>query len=134
MDFSVTFLILTLLGLINAGHLAYTRIRHKPLVCPMDHDCTLVTESRWSKMFGVRNEYLCTLYFIVMLLGALILLISPATIPQLGIILFVVSLFGALYSIFLIYLQAFVIKNYCFYCIVSAVISIILFLNGLMIR
>jgi len=121
MPFLATFVVLAIAGIVNAGYLVYKRREEKPLVCPINHDCGAVTESRWSNTLGIRNETLGLLLYIFCLLLAW---------RGNYALLFLVTGVGLLYSIFLVWLQIYVIKNYCFYCLISALIVLLLFLNA----
>ncbi len=126
------YLVLALGGLINSSYLFWNHHKKKPLVCPLDHDCSVVTESRWSHLFGVRNELLGIIFFVGMLTLGLISLTT--VLPSSTILLFILigSSLGILFSLFLVLLQTFVIKNYCFYCLISAVISTLLFVMSIL--
>lgn len=130
MTFETVFFVLSILGIADAGYLTYKHTRKQPLVCPIGDSCSLVTESRWSHLFGVRTEVLGLLYYLSLLFGILGILLIPAVREQLlGLLLWVTG-FGVLFSIFLVSLQAFVIKNYCFYCMISALLSLLLFFDS----
>src|SRR3972149_1960111 len=131
MIFDVTFIVLTILGITDAGYLAYEHLRRKPLVCPLDHDCSVVTESKWSKIFGVRNEVLGLIFYILAFVGVLILIFLPALSPLIKMVLMLGTFAGFLFSIFLTGISLFVIKDYCFYCLLSFGIILLLFLNSL---
>lgn len=131
MTYVATFLGLAILGLVDTGYLAFRHTRKKPLVCPLDHDCSKVTESKWSNVLGVRNEYLGILFYAGMAIGMLGALILPAWQPLLILLLFVGAGIGVLYSLFLVAVQFVVIKDYCFYCLVSAGITFLLLLNSM---
>jgi uncharacterized membrane protein len=128
-----TFIVLSAAGLINAGHLAYKHFEKKPLVCPINHNCNAVVESRWGNMLGVRNEILGVIYYGAVLAGGLLLAIAPAAIPNLTLLLLLATGIGLIFSIFLTALQAFVIKDYCFYCLTSALVALLLFANSVII-
>lgn len=117
-------------GLANAAYLAYGH-RKRTLICPLDHDCTTVTESRWGTFLGIRNEAWGLLYYG----AAFTALVLSAAAPSLtGIIIRFFPLFtgvGLLYSVFLLGVQAFVIRDYCFYCFISALITFLLFTDSL---
>ena len=130
MQFIATFIVLAIGGMLNAGYLTYERLRQKPLVCPLDHDCSVVTESKWSNILGVRNEYLGLLFYIAVFFGGLALVLTPDLIPDLNLILMLGTGAGLLFSIFLTAVQIFAIKDYCFYCIISAIITFLLFINS----
>ena len=95
MEFTATFIVLALLGIVDAGYLTLKHRQKQPLACPMDHDCSTVTESKWGAVFGVRNELLGLLYYVVMLVGIMAALFVPAfASPLYGV--FVVAASGAL--------------------------------------
>ena len=129
--FIVTFMVLSLAGIIDAGYLVYQHRQKKPLVCPLDHQCDVVTESKWSTLFYVRNDTLGLLFYISLLLGIVASILVPAWIPTLYLLLLLATGAGLLFSLFLIYLQMYVIKDYCFYCLISAGISTFLFVNSI---
>lgn len=131
MPFTATFIVLSLAGLINAGYLTYKHYQKKPLVCPINHDCNAVVESRWGNMLGVRNEVLGVLFYVAMLAGILIMILAPDIIPNLKVLLILGAGIGLVFSIVLTLIQKFAIKDYCFYCLISASISLLLFLNSL---
>lgn len=131
MIFFATFLGLGILGLVDAGYLVFRHTQKKPLVCPLDHDCSKVTESQWSSVLGVRNEYLGILFYIGMVAGILGALILPVWQPTFVLLVFIGTSIGVLYSLFLVAVQFFLIKDYCFYCLVSAGITFLLFLNSI---
>ena len=125
MYFFIIFTILIILGLADSIYLIYKNRGGQPLVCPMNGDCHAVLASKWNKFLGVKNEIWGLLYY----LGVLSLL-GLVFYNFIGInILFAVISFGILYSAFLTYVQAFKIKGYCFYCLVSAIINLLLFLT-----
>ncbi|MBI2483926.1 vitamin K epoxide reductase family protein [Candidatus Uhrbacteria bacterium] len=124
-----TFLGLAILGLADTGYLAFRHTRKKPLVCPLDHDCSKVTESKWSSVLGIRNEYLGVLYYAGMVIGMAAAFILTAWQPLLILLMFFSASIGVLYSLFLVAVQFVLIKDYCFYCLVSAGITFLLFLN-----
>ncbi|MBI4150049.1 hypothetical protein HY488_01455 [Candidatus Woesearchaeota archaeon] len=126
-----TFFVLVLLGAINAGYLVYKHHaeKKKPLVCPLNHDCSVVTESRWSHMFGVRNETLGLLFFCGLLFAMLSTFFVPAWQAMMYLLLRIGTAGGALFSALLIGIQAFKIRDYCFYCILSAIISVLVCVN-----
>jgi len=131
MPFIATFIVLSVLGLIDAAYLAYSHRTAQPLVCPLDHDCSTVTESKWSMTLGIRNEMLGLAFYSIIFAGAITMVAIPAYLHPLGIFLAIVTGIGILFSGFLTILQITIIKDYCFYCLISALITLFLFFNSL---
>src|SRR3989338_6349686 len=71
-----SFITLTLAGIINASYLAWQHYHKKPLICPLNHKCDVVTESKWSNIFPVRNEILGILFYTTLLILSLIYIIN----------------------------------------------------------
>jgi|SRR3989344_3164207 len=129
-----SFITLALAGIVDAGYLVWKHYSHKaePLVCPLDHDCSKVTESKWSTIFLVRNEVLGLLFYVAMLVAGLAVFFMPEFSWLKLLIKFAVG-GGLLFSLFLIWVQIYKIKDYCFYCMISALITLLLFVNSLFI-
>lgn len=126
-----SFLVLCLAGIFNAGYLVWTHRQKKPLVCPLDHDCSTVTESKWSRIFFIRNDTIGLFFFLMMLLGSLAAFFLSEFANLLYWFLFLATGFALLFSLFLIFIQFYVLKDYCFYCCISAFITLLLFLNSI---
>lgn len=131
MTFETLFIVLSVLGIADAGYLTYKHTRKQPLLCPIGDDCSVVTESKWSHLFGVRTEVLGLLYYSALLI-AIIGVFSTSSLNG-GVIALLpwATGVGGAFSLFLVSLQAFVIKKYCFYCLLSALISFLLFLTSI---
>ena len=126
----VLFIVLSTLGIVNASYLIFQSMKKKPLVCPIEgHDCNVVVQSKWNKTFGIKNEYLGFLFYLSMLLGIIYIVFSPAIKNTIFQLMFYAEIGAVLFSAFLVYLQAKIIKEYCFYCLISALITLLLFLN-----
>ena len=124
-----SFLTLAVVGIANAGYLVWKHYQHaRPLVCPLGHDCSTVTESKWSNIFFVRNEVMGLLFYISMLAaGVAAFFLSH---PLLFLAIKIATGLGLILSLFLLWVQLYKVKDYCFYCIISALINVLLFLNG----
>lgn len=123
----IIFIVLLLIGFINAWHINHKRSRQQPLICPLNSDCEKVLTSKWSTLLGIHNEvWGMATYALVALM-----LIIATLVPALSVwgALFIVLLVtgGFLYSFFLLAVQLFVIRDFCFYCLLSSFIQIILF-------
>lgn len=129
--FLASFLALCILGMLNAGYLIWRHHQPKPLVCPLNHDCSKVTESRWAHIFFFRNETLGFLFFLFMSMALAYTFFFPQFLVMLYLLILIGASFGLLFSVFLILVQVFAIKEYCFYCLISAGITLLLFLNSL---
>src|SRR3989338_5790210 len=108
--FIASFITLAVAGTADAGYLVWKHYRHNagPLVCPLDHDCSKVTESRWSTIFWVRNEVLGLLFYVSMLSAGLIVFFMPGlsllSLP-LTLLIKVAASAGLLFSLFLLWVQ-----------------------------
>lgn len=115
----ILFLLLALAGLADTGYLIYRR-GERPMICPLGEDCSLVLGSRWANWLGIRNETLGFIFYLIIFILALL-----GADFSLGLSLLITL--GFLYSLFLTGIQIFVIKNFCSYCLLSALINLLLF-------
>ena len=130
----ITFTVLSFLGICDASYLTYKHyFNKKPLVCPIgeEHSCSDVTEGKYGKIFFVKNEVLGLLYYLSLFVLSLVAMFTVYT-SLILMLLIVMTAFGFLFSLYLIYLQKYVIKEYCFWCLISAGISTLLFVNSLL--
>lgn len=129
--FLASFITLAVAGILDAGYLVWKHYQHnsKPLVCPLDHDCSKVTESKWSTIFIVRNEVLGLLFYVSMLVAGILMFMMPAF-PYLVSSIKIATGFGVLFSLFLLWVQIYKVKDYCFYCLISALVTLLLFVNS----
>jgi len=132
MQFIASFMALSLGGIIDTSYLLYQHYKKKPLVCPMDHDCSVVTESKWSKVFFVRNEILGLSFYLLILISLIASVILPNFSSKIYLFLFIFSIIGVAFSIFLVYLQVYKIRDYCFYCLISAFLTLLIFVNSIL--
>lgn len=133
MAFLASFLALSIGGIITSGYLVWKHYRkqQQPLVCPLNHDCSIVTESKWSHLFYVRNEVLGLLFYIGMLIAGLGMAFLSEYVGLLRLAIEISATAGVLFSVFLVFIQIKIIKDYCFYCLISTVINVLLLVNGL---
>ncbi len=120
--------LLGLFGFILSFYIFSKKKSKKKMICPMKSDCDTVIHSDYSKILGVRVEILGMLYyfFIGFVYSASYVFGFWST--PLSIFLFGLSLCAILFSIYLVSLQAFVLRHWCTWCLLSAAIS---FLIGL---
>jgi len=124
---------LAIIGLIISGYLLYKRTRKEPVACLMGEDCNKVVRSKYSRMFGVPNALLGVIYYII--LSALILLALYTTISwPFRTILLILTGLGVLFYLVMIYIQFYKIKEWCGYCLISAIITVAMFVIELLIK
>jgi uncharacterized membrane protein len=104
-------------------------VENVPLTCPVGFDCTTVVHSDYSRILGVRVEVLGMIYYALISLSYLFLIFMPDNLPILVIgLLLGISSLAFLFSVYLTGVQAFILKNWCSWCLVSAGLSVIIFL------
>ncbi len=108
-------------GFLLAFYIYHCKHRKKPLICPMRGSCDFVTTSDYSKFLGIPVEVLGLLYyaFIVILHGLVIAEPGLFTVSMARISL-VISTLAFCFSIYLLFVQAFLLKQWCTWCLCSA--------------
>jgi uncharacterized membrane protein len=111
---------LAAIGISETVYLVRKRAASEKPVCLIGRSCSLVLESKYNKLFGVHNDVLGLLFYVMALLisGFLVIGIGPATFWSL--ILKLSVAIGSLLSLFFAYLQWKVIRVWCFWCLMSA--------------
>lgn len=118
--------IIASLGLADATYLTYTRFLNIAPPCGLSilSGCETVARSPYSVIFGVPLSLFGMLFYGFAL--ALTVVYIYKKFPYFKELLLATSIAGALSSLYFIYLQAFVIKAFCIYCVFSAACSFLL--------
>lgn len=121
-------LLLIVLGILVSGYLSYVQLTAQPMVCAEDagFNCDVVQNSVYARVGGVPIAYLGLATYLV--LGALILLENRlAILREYGhLMVFAVTLFAFVYSMYLVYVQAFVLEAFCQWCLMHELIITVL--------
>jgi uncharacterized membrane protein len=124
-------LALAAIGFIDAGYLAVEHFLNRVPPCSIISGCEKVTSSEYSVIFGVPMALLGALYYLAVIL-ALVLYLDMRRDWMIKWTARVTA-FGFVFSLWLVYLQLFVIKAICQYCMLSALSSTGLFVIGILV-
>ncbi len=122
--------VLAVIGLGVAAYLAYVETRQVTAVCGPVGDCNAVQQSAYARLFGLVPVAVLGLAGYVAILAAWIAgRYGPPRLGKLAkLALFAMTVFGTLFSIYLTFLEPFVIGATCSWCLTSAVIMTALML------
>ena len=119
------FAILIILGFADSVFLTYEHYALTSYGCPISPwiNCLAVTTSKYSEIWGVPLSLLGSLYYAV-----LFFFLMKSKEKMFRHFFILVSSFGVLFSLYLIYIQMFAIGLFCLYCLASALISFLIFI------
>lgn len=141
-----TFLPVSFLGFIDASYLTIKHFVGTPLPCSVLRGCEEVTGSQYSIIGGIPVALLGAIYYLAIFVLIFSLLnkrlfslnaqngagVNGSENKLLKIAAYL-TVIGLLASLWFIYLQIFVIKAICLYCMFSAFTSITLFIFGIIV-
>lgn len=120
--------ILSFLGFLDATYLTVKHYAGTALVCNIFSGCDVVTTSKYSEILGQPIALLGAIYYLSMFFFLLYYLDTQKT-RVLSLAAYV-TVTGFIASMTLMYIQFFVLKALCEYCVFSALTSTTLFLCG----
>ena len=125
----ILFLVGGFIGFIDSSYLSVLHYKNIIPPCSVLGECEAVLTSRYATTFGVPNALLGVFYYLVVVVFSVLYLDTK----QAKYILAAVAAIavGSVFTLWFIYLQAFVIKAFCGYCLLSAGITATLFAAAL---
>lgn len=120
--------VLALLGLVVAGYLAFVEVGGSEAVCGAVGDCNTVQQSAYARLFGV-------LPIGVLGVGGYLAMLAAWLATRFGggrlrdganVALLALALFGTGFSVYLTFLEPFVIGATCAWCLTSAMLMILI--------
>lgn len=124
-------IVLAGLGLLDSVYLTWVKVANRYALCGPIGDCESVNSSQYSEIYGIPIALLgAGAYLVIALLlllearGGFWLEYGPS-------LVFGLSLAGVLYSAYLTYIEVAVLKAICPYCVVSAIILVLLMVLSL---
>lgn len=118
------------IAFVDTAYLASEHYFGKTVVCAFFNGCDRVLSSSYSAVFGIPISYIGAIYYAV-LLGLILMYAFNGNENILKLILGLTGI-GFLTSFFLVYVQVFIIRALCLYCLISAISSTVLFLIALL--
>jgi uncharacterized membrane protein/glutaredoxin len=123
--------VLIVIGAGVAGYLAYVETQSVQAICGPVGDCNTVQQSPYAKLFGILPVGVLGLMGYVALLASwLAQRFSPTLEKPAAIGFFGMAFLAVVFSLYLTYLEPFVIRAVCIWCLTSAVIVTLLLLLG----
>ncbi len=125
-----TALLLCVLGLGVAAYLTYIEVTRTEAFCGPVGDCNAVQQSKYARLFGVLPVGLLGLFGYALMLAALAAQrLFKEILSHLAALTFLaLTVFGTLFSVYLTFLEPFVIGATCMWCLTSAIVTAILML------
>src|SRR3989344_3245126 len=127
------FIIIAALGGFGvSANIYYAKRNKQQLVCPTGSDCNAVVTSKYSKFFGIPLEYLGMGYFLTVALVYGSLIFDPTIIVGSGrLFLIMLSTAAFFFSSYLLFVQAFLLRQWCIWCILASMFSYTVFFMSL---
>ena len=118
------------IGLVVSSYIYRQKKKKVKLVCPREASCEKVVHSTYGTTFGIGNDVLGIAYYTVVGIIHVAMVVFPGI--AIGPVVWVLTLMtisGALFSLYLIALQAIVIRAWCMWCLGSAFGTLLLVLS-----
>lgn len=132
----VALMFLSIIGFVDATYLTIEHYRDADPVCVIGpvgglfDGCGVVTRSEYAVVLGVSVAALGALYYFLALILSAIL--TRRTDRRIVAVLAGLTGTGFIASLWFVYLQLFVLRALCLYCVVSACVTTLLFIGSLM--
>ena len=127
-------LVLVVVGIFVSGYLSYSQFTDSTMVCVEGgaFNCEVVSNSAYARFMGIEVAYLGLATYL--LIGALLLLENRVAVLQdYGIILiFGITLFAFLFSMWLVYAQVVLLQALCPWCLAHEINITILFVVAIL--
>ncbi len=117
-------IILSVLGFVDSFYLAEKAATNSPLFCNIGawfDGCNTVAQSPYSKFFGIPLAYFGVVFYALMILTTSLIVWRSKRLFFKALIIF--AGIGAVLSLVFLFIQFFLIKALCIYCIASAIIA-----------
>lgn len=121
--------LLAFVGFVDAFYLSFTHFQGEVVTCGAG-GCADVTTSQYSKIFGIPVAYLGLAHYSLMLLSAFFVF----ALKKRRLLLFPVlplSVVGVMASAWFVFAQVVLLKAVCYFCMASAVSSLLLFITAI---
>ena len=126
--FSSLVILLGVIGFFIAFYIYRKKHTTRHLVCPTGSDCDAVINSSYSTVFGISLETVGIVYYIFIVVAYTLIYIFSIQLTGVLLIMFVISACSALFSLYLGFLQFFVIRQFCIWCTSSLLILVLIVL------
>ncbi len=113
-------------GFIDALYLTFEHYSGGQVTCIVVSGCDKILSGPYSEVFGIPIALIGVLYYLFVFSAALFFLFGNS--HKLFRLALLASSVGFLASLWFVSLQLFIVKAICFYCMISAFCSVILFL------
>lgn len=125
----IAILALALVGAGISGYLTYIHLKWVEPICLSGMDCHAVLFSPYAEVFGMPISVVGLTAYGSLIVGGLLLFYRQSRVIVLGsIFVYTFSLSGLIYSLYLLYLEAFKIHAYCSWCMGSGLIMVGIFI------
>lgn len=127
-------LAIAFLGLIGFADAAYLTAEHYfklPLPCSASHGCDTVLTSPYAMIGPIPLAFFGVVFYLLIMALALYLYAAPSFNRSALWALLVSTIIGLSLSIVFVLMQAFLIHAFCYYCLGSALDTLLLFFAGL---
>ncbi len=124
--YTIIFLVLAVLGFLDATYLSAETLMHKQVYCSIVTGCNEVLGSKYSHIGPIPVSVFGSAYYLTLLVLAGLLLQHRKQILRK--IIKYITWIGLLASAVFVFLMLAVIKSICVYCFASAITSTLLFL------
>ena len=115
-------------GFLLAAYIRHKKVSKETLICPLRANCDTVIFSDYSKFFGIPVELLGMAYYLTIAVAYGVFVSVSAEMPQLLVFgVFSATVVAFLFSLYLTFVQAFALKQWCTWCLISASICTVIF-------
>ena len=131
MDTLIITLLLSILGFLNAFYLYWQHKREvatgQKMFCLIGGDCGEVVGSKYGATFGIKNEKIGMVYYVLVGIYSLIGIFLPGIAKDFWIWAKIITGIATVFSLYLLYIQTIVLKKFCSWCLIAIAINLLIF-------
>ena len=133
MLYKLLILISALGGFLVSRYIYDHKSKKKFLICPLKASCEPVIHSKYSVFLGLDLTIWGMLYYAFVFLGYFLYLFFNLNIDLFKFVLFFLSLYTFLFSLYLTFIQIGKLRKFCSWCLLSAFLSSVIFFSSFVI-
>ena len=130
----VLIILSSVVGFLISTNIHFKKRTKKPFACPLKFRCDTVVHSDYSRLFGIPLEYLGMAYYFIVFASYFSFLLFPQIVQADKNFVYSIGLLtivAFIISIYLTFVQAFLLKQWCSLCLASAAMCSIILLSVL---